>query len=677
LLYIVSRRNYILKKKIIKSCFSFGLLILVIPSGISSDDYVDLNILDTENDIIRFLPIFSAKNCTPEFKYDEYISKNYFVYTENKSNFLKKSIDSDIFKSSIGPINFPWPMKCHDLHHTGRSPYSTAENPYDVVWRFKTDGWMETSPIIGNNGTLYFGGNFGDLPWYIIAVNPDGSEKWRYKTGGLIMGSSPAIAEDGTVYIGSWDSKLYAFYPNGTLKWKTGTGGSISSSPAIAMDGTIYIGTLDGFDHGGYIVAINSNGTREWKYETNNEITGDPAIADDGTIYIGSQDDYLYAMNPNGTLKWRYKTGHHIRGPPSIADDGTIYVGSVDKHLHAVNPDGTIKWKHFVGDEIATNPSIAEDGTIYGCGNKIWAINPNGTRKWTFDMGNDVRVDASSPAICADGIIYFGTNIGETSGGHIIALNPDGTERWRKKIANLWVESSPSIGKDGTVYIGSSSEQASGDSYGYLYAFNRANLRANTDGPHYGLIDIPIDFTGDGYGGYKPYSYLWDFGDGTTSDEQNPTHTYTSPDNYTVTLTVTDNTSNTSWDSTFAWIQDGNDAPDTPTVDGPVDGSMDTKYDYTFQSSDPEGLHIWYFIDWGDGKDTGWIGPYNSDEEFIKGHRWTEQGSYIIKCKAKDPYDGESDWGELEVTIPRTRASSYHWLLKHFPILERLLSLLL
>jgi PKD repeat protein len=35
-------------------------------------------------------------------------------------------------------------------------------------------------------------------------------------------------------------------------------------------------------------------------------------------------------------------------------------------------------------------------------------------------------------------------------------------------------------------------------------------------------------------------SWLWDFGDGNTSTEQNPIHTYIVPGSYTVTLTVTD-----------------------------------------------------------------------------------------------------------------------------------------
>jgi hypothetical protein len=49
-----------------------------------------------------------------------------------------------------------------------------------------------------------------------------------------------------------------------------------------------------------------------------------------------------------------------------------------------------------------------------------------------------------------------------------------------------------------------------------------------------------VDFTADAYG-QAPLSYFWDFGDGTTSTEQNPTHEYAfaaSSATFTVTLTI-------------------------------------------------------------------------------------------------------------------------------------------
>ena len=46
-------------------------------------------------------------------------------------------------------------------------------------------------------------------------------------------------------------------------------------------------------------------------------------------------------------------------------------------------------------------------------------------------------------------------------------------------------------------------------------------------------------------GGFTPYSYQWDFGDGKTSNEESPVHTYNNTKDYTVTLVVTDDKGNT------------------------------------------------------------------------------------------------------------------------------------
>ena len=52
--------------------------------------------------------------------------------------------------------------------------------------------------------------------------------------GGGPVGSSPAIAGDGTSYVGCEDGILYAVGPNGEQRWSFRTGGSILSSPAVA-----------------------------------------------------------------------------------------------------------------------------------------------------------------------------------------------------------------------------------------------------------------------------------------------------------------------------------------------------------------------------------------------------------------------------------------------------------
>lgn len=51
-------------------------------------------------------------------------------------------------------------------------------------------------------------------------------------------------------------------------------------------------------------------------------------------------------------------------------------------------------------------------------------------------------------------------------------------------------------------------------------------------------------FSAEISGGFPPYSYQWDLGDGATSTEGNPRHAYTKDGTYTVSLTVTDDRGN-------------------------------------------------------------------------------------------------------------------------------------
>jgi len=81
-------------------------------------------------------------------------------------------------------------------------------------------------------------------------------------------------------------------------------------------------------------------------------------------------------------------------------------------------------------------------------------------------------------------------------------------------------------------------------------------LIADADGPYEADVGEPIQFQGDATGGDPPYSYEWDFGNGDTSDEEDPIYTYDEAGVYDVTLTVTDNAAATDDDATTATINE-------------------------------------------------------------------------------------------------------------------------
>jgi len=85
--------------------------------------------------------------------------------------------------------------------------------------------------------------------------------------------------------------------------------------------------------------------------------------------------------------------------------------------------------------------------------------------------------------------------------------------------------------------------------------------------------------------------------------------------------------------------------PNTPAITGDTKGKAGIIYEYNFTATDPDGDDIYYYIDWGDGSNSSWLGPYESGMAISAEHSWSE-GTYEILVKAKDIHDAESEWSE-------------------------------
>lgn len=191
----------------------------------------------------------------------------------------------------------------------------------------------------------------------LVAINPDGTEKWKYDTELECLNVvSPTIADDGTVYFvmgrSNSNTRIYALSPDGKEEWNLEVKGQVEHGPAIDCQGTLYIGTGedhsvtgglskeiktgDSSDDFGILHAIDSKGREKWRFKTDAMVSSSPAIDAAGMIYFSTGnlivDEYsedkgmLYALDPDGSQKWSLKLPNLHRSSPVIGSDKTIYI---------------------------------------------------------------------------------------------------------------------------------------------------------------------------------------------------------------------------------------------------------------------------------------------------------------------------------------------------------------
>jgi chitodextrinase len=156
---------------------------------------------------------------------------------------------------------------------------------------------------------------------------------------------------------------------------------------------------------------------------------------------------------------------------------------------------------------------------------------------------------------------------------------------------------------------------------------------ADPGGPYYGGIGEDIVFDGsesndsDGVINF----YRWNFGDGSSEIlDTAPSHVYSDPGTYTITLTVVDNDGRSSSAETTAMIltEPLSNYPPFADVGGPYTGEVGSSVSFNGSgSSDSDGNIMVYNWSFGDG-------IYKMGE--IVGYKYSSAGTYLVELTVTD-----------------------------------------
>ena len=238
------------------------------------------------------------------------------------------------------------------------------------------------------------------------------------------------VAQDGTIFVGSLDHRLYALNSEGKAKWAFDAGSEIWGAPVVHED-RVYVGTARG-----ELVALSRETGRripDFRFKAGGAIAGTPWI-EDGLIYVGSFDRKLYAVNlKTGFTEWEFSAGNWFWAGP-VVHDGIVYAGNMDESVYAMDakagPFAGIERFKLTGP-VRSSPIVVGDllvvatASTRGAPGRVWGLDLKElVHSWDVNAEGSIQAPLSS----REQVVYA-----VNQDGVVLALDASkqGRELWR------------------------------------------------------------------------------------------------------------------------------------------------------------------------------------------------------------------------------------------------------
>ncbi len=337
-----------------------------------------------------------------------------------------------------------------------------GRNSNEVRWKIDFKHPIMSSPIMDQNGNVFFTDNNGDIA---VLSALKGLNIFNAHIGPVVF-STPTIHEKKLYVVGGNPRYLYCFNIETAERiFRTPLNYDVHSSLLVNND-IVYFGD----DNGNFYAfdVQNDNPDLLWKFTADNGIISSPTLYqsnDKKYVIFGTKSGTLYCLNAeNGKSIWTVSlvSKGEIYATPLIYKDH-VYIGAENSSggkfasidilngniEHSYECDGGIKFG-------ATLFAIGNnDYVTFGTDNgEVFVLNATDLEKISaFKCSSSISTPITSDV---NGDLYFGTSKGELyaftyKGNKIFSFDAKGK-----------IDTSVVIGKDGTLYFG--------DDLGYAYA---------------------------------------------------------------------------------------------------------------------------------------------------------------------------------------------------------------
>jgi outer membrane protein assembly factor BamB len=379
-------------------------------------------------------------------------------------------------------------------------------------WRIEVEPGLYAGPVIGPGGVIYL----GQLGEGLLAVDPDGTELWTGLLSGIegesVILSTPAVADDGSIYIISTDyedevSTLHKISSSGSLLWNLTLPKPTTASPTAWEDlvfiaayrevnGSIFVVDADGNllqdqsqevsdpctvnpenwfgEVAGILVDFFSSFPPGVEYDGSSGVTKPPfalqptlTVVDEQTIgglanpvVIMPQicSVLFYEWTGSGLVRLQHDfldNERHGFTSAAVSPSGRVVIGSQDGRLRTylidptVSPTGIMKdWTHDLNQPIWLDPAATPVPAV----KEIFVVTAG--RVWAFSADGD-DVDSivmgdvvTTPPVLSADHVFVGTE------GGLVTLDWSLELLGEAEGVTPWLYRSPAIGEEGEVVLG-------------------------------------------------------------------------------------------------------------------------------------------------------------------------------------------------------------------------------
>lgn len=357
---------------------------------------------------------------------------------------------------------------------------------------------------------------------------------------------------------------------------------------------------------------------------------------------------YTSATDPDGDqIEYTFDWGD---GTTSII--GTVDSGTKANASHSWSKSATYQIRASATDSLGKSSGWSESYTVIINAPPYNPSAPSGpvsVYAWTSNSYSTSAVDPDEdPVKCT--FDWEDGNMSTTS------FSKSGSNT---RASHIW-------GNEGTYQIRATAIDSKGGTCAWsdcltitVIANSRPKVPINLIGPSFGYAGIAYSyFTFADDPDKDNVKYTFDWGDKTLSKTdpvnagsvESASHIWSKAGTYQVKCNATDSKGASSmWSKSFKITIADNDPPDIPVMpSGPTSGRSLTTYDFETFANDPDGDHVRYVLDWGDGI-TSWTGLdfINSGISERLPHKWSKAGTYQVRAMAMDDKGAISGWSNV------------------------------